>query len=217
MVSSEKVIPEHPLPVARLQEMWKTLADRYFQGKLPPIRIEWSSRLTASTGLFVSRVGPRSRWVPVAFRRGASRVIRLSAPLLKEESVEEIRRTLAHEMIHQWEFDIRKRHPSHGMDFRRMMKRMNEDGLQVRVQHDLESALEKLNRYAWQCVDCGLAYYRHRRTIYPARHICSRCHGSLVEVPLSFAQSSSVREIVTSASHTPGNDRTPPVQLRFDF
>ncbi len=217
VVSSVNVVIEHPLPVGQLQEMWKALADRYFHGKLPPIRIEWSSRLTASTGLFVSQVGPRNRWVSPTFRQGASRVIRLSAPLLQEESVEEIRRTLAHEMIHQWEFDIRKRRPSHGDDFRRMMQRMNEDGLQVRVQHDLESALDKLNRYAWQCVDCGLAYYRHRRTIYPARHMCSRCHGSLVEVPLSSDTGSSVRKTLTSASHAPKEDRTPPVQLRFDF
>ena len=37
--------------------------------------------------------------------------------------------TLAHEMIHQWEFDIRKRRPSHGPLFREMMERMNEAGL----------------------------------------------------------------------------------------
>ena len=189
--STDSVLVNQPLSCEQLQDMWKALDSLYFGGRLPSIRIEWSTRLTASSGLFVSQVGPRNRWVTQGFRHGEARVIRLSAPLLCEQSHEEIRRTLAHEMIHQWEYDVRKRRPSHGEDFRRMMDRMNMDGLQVRVRHDLEEGLEKLNRYAWQCVECGLTYYRHRRTIVPSRHICSRCHGILVEIPVGQGKDSS--------------------------
>ena len=58
-------------------------------------------------------------------------MIRLSAQLLSGQSEAELQGTLAHEMIHQWEFDIRKRYPSHGPTFREKMERMNEAGLGI--------------------------------------------------------------------------------------
>ncbi len=168
--------------------MWQDLACRFFENRLPAIRIEWSSRLTASAGLFVSQVGPRSRWVSSAYRHGEARVIRLSAPLLRGQPEAELVSTLAHEMIHQWEFDIRKRRPSHGPTFREMMDRMNEEGLTITVRHQLNETVDALNRYAWQCIRCGMEYHRQRRTIVPSRHLCSRCRGGLVEVSLKGVQ-----------------------------
>jgi len=162
--------------------MWQSLAHRFFENRLPRITIEWSTRLTASAGMFVSQVGPRSLWVSRDYRQGAARVIRLSAPLLRNQPEEELLRTLAHEMIHQWQFDIRKHRPSHGAEFREMMHRMNVEGLGITVCHRLETAVKPWNRYAWQCLQCGMAYHRQRRTIIPTRHICSRCRGKLVEV-----------------------------------
>jgi len=164
--------------------MWQNLAHRFFENRLPLITIEWSSRLTASAGMFVSQVGPRSLWVLRDYRQGAARVIRLSAPLLRDQPEEELRRTLAHEMIHQWQFDIRKHRPSHGAEFREMMNRMNAEGLGVSVRHRLETAVALRIRFAWRCLQCGMAYHRQRRTIIPSRHICSRCRGKLVEVEL---------------------------------
>ena len=162
--------------------MWQSLAHRFFDNRLPLITIEWSTRLTASAGLFLSRVGPRSLWVSSAYRHGAARVIRLSAPLLREQPQDELWRTLAHEMIHQWQFDIRKHRPSHGAEFQEMMHRMNREGLGITVRHRLDTAVQLLNRYAWRCLRCGMAYHRQRRTISPSRHMCSRCQGKLIEV-----------------------------------
>jgi len=172
------------VPLSHLQTMWQHLASQFFENRLPAITIEWSSRLTASTGLFVSQVGPRSRWVSAAYRHGDARVIRLSAPLLRGQPEAELLETLAHEMIHQWEFDIRKRHPSHGPTFREMMDRMNAEGLGITIRHQLDETVAMWNRYAWQCIRCGMAYHRQRRTIVPSRHLCSRCRGALVEVTL---------------------------------
>ncbi|HNP28575.1 MAG TPA: SprT-like domain-containing protein [Nitrospirales bacterium] len=172
------------VPLEEVQAIWQSLAHRFFENRLPLITIEWSTRLTASAGLFVSRIGPRSRWVSGENRQGAARVIRLSAPLLGDQPEEELRRTLAHEMIHQWQFDIRRHRPSHGAEFREMMHRMNVAGLGVTIRHKLDVAVQSHNRYAWQCVQCGMAYHRQRRTIIPGRHICSRCRGKLVEVVL---------------------------------
>lgn len=167
-----------------VQAMWQNLAHRFFENRLPRITIEWSTRLTASAGLFVSQVGPRSVWVSPDYRQGAARIIRLSAPLLRNQPEEELWRILAHEMIHQWQFDIRKHRPSHGAEFREMMQRMNAEGLGVTVRHRLETAVKLRIRFSWRCLRCGMAYHRQRRTIIPSRHICSRCRGRLVEVEL---------------------------------
>jgi len=107
--------------------------------------------------------------------------------LLRDQPKEELWRTLAHEMIHQWQFDIRKHRPSHGADFRKMMHRMNAEGLGVSVRHQLATAVQLRIRFAWQCLQCGMAYHRQRRTIIPSRHICSRCRGKLVEVEFQQA------------------------------
>lgn len=199
--------------------MWQRLNSRFFERRLPVISIEWSSRLTASTGLFVSQVGPRSRWVSWAYRHGEARVIRLSAPLLREQPEAELERTLAHEMIHQWEFDIRKRRPSHGPTFREMMNRMNEEGLGITIRHQLNEHVAMWNRYAWECIRCGMAYHRQRRTIVPSRHLCSRCRGALVEVTVERSQIAKPAALIESCSEERelSNESLPPPQLRFNF
>ena len=165
---------------AYLQRLWTDLNLRHFGGGLPSIEIVWSRRLTASAGLFVSRGGPRVPAIGVRQRR-----IRLSAPLLRDASdraEREILATLAHEMIHQWQYDILKRRPNHGPDFRRKMGEMNLVGLGITVRHDLTEAVRRLTRDAWQCLSCGRTYERQRRTIEPRRHRCGGCRGKLQEL-----------------------------------
>ncbi len=188
MTSSSPGSCQNLVPLPHLQVMWHDLAVRFFENRLPSITIEWSARLTASAGLFVSQVGPRSRWVSASYRHGDARVIRLSSALLCGEPEDELQRTLAHEMIHQWEFDIRKRRPSHGLIFREMMDRMNAEGLGIAIRHQLNANVQAWNRYAWQCVHCGMAYHRQRRTIVPSRHLCGRCRGPLAEVSVEQSQ-----------------------------
>jgi predicted SprT family Zn-dependent metalloprotease len=127
--------------------------------------------------MFVSRVGPRT---PEA--GSARRCIRLSVPLLQHPSratEQELLGTLAHEMIHQWQFDILKRRPNHGPDFRRKMVEMNRKGLGVTISHALDEAVLALAKYAWRCLGCGKVYQRQRRTIRPSRHRCGCCRGAL--------------------------------------
>jgi predicted SprT family Zn-dependent metalloprotease len=153
----------------------------------------------------------------VAYRHGDARVIRLSAPLLRGQPEAELIGTLAHEMIHQWEFDIRKRHPSHGPTFREMMDRMNEEGLGITIRHQLNENVEAWNRYAWRCIRCGMAYHRQRRTIVPSRHLCSRCRGVLVEIPLEQSKISHPEMLVEPRLDTQFNEALLPQQLGFDF
>jgi len=175
-----------PVPVDHLQTLWKSLANSYFSNRLPPIRIEWSSRLTASTGLFVSHVGPRSRDLIWGDQRGSARLIRLSAPLLQHQPESEIMRTLAHEMIHQWQYDVKRCRATHGPEFLKFMARMNRDGLGITIRHSLNQQVEAFSKYAWQCTKCGESYRRQRRSLSPSRHRCGSCYGSLREVSLDF-------------------------------
>lgn len=171
-----------------LQTRWTELNRRYFRQALPPIHILWSSRLTASMGVFFSRSGPRARTTNGGSLAPERRVIRLSLPLFRQLDASrppgdgELMSTLAHEMIHQWQYDILKRRPNHGADFRRMMHRMNQDGLGITVYHSLGTEADTFARYIWQCQQCGYVYRRQRRTIQPRRHQCGACRGPLKEV-----------------------------------
>ena len=200
--------------------MWQNLSSRFFENRLPVITIEWSSRLTASTGLFVSQVGPRSRWVSAAYRHGDARVIRLSALLLRGQPEAELFGTLAHEMIHQWQYDVRKRRPSHGENFYQKMAMMNRDGLGITMYHSLTQEVEAFTRYEWRCQSCGQGYRRQRRTISPARHRCSECLGSLKEVRLLPKELSAVRVRGGVHSDVRGDRKegsASPLQLSFAF
>jgi predicted SprT family Zn-dependent metalloprotease len=181
--------PSPALPsVEQLQARWRELNARYFRDVLPPIELIWSRRLTSSAGMFVSRVGPRARAGDCTDSRYGRRQIRLSSPLLQRLSEDilqaerEIVGTLAHEMIHQWQFDVLKRRPNHGPDFARKMAAMNRDGLGITVCHRYDEAVRAFATHAWQCRRCGKVYERQRRTIRPSRHRCGACLGQLREV-----------------------------------
>ena len=162
--------------------------------------------------MFLSQVGPRSQRVSWAHRHGAARVIRLSAPLLIHQPEAEIVRTLAHEMIHQWQYDIKKCRPTHGPEFLKIMARMNRDGLGVAIRHSLNHQVEAFTKYVWQCMNCGESYRRQRRSISPKRHRCGTCHGSLREVPVGFSEDSQM-VIPPLRSGRGEHESTPPKQL----
>ncbi|RMH03370.1 MAG: M48 family peptidase [Nitrospirae bacterium] len=206
-----------PMDLETLQAYWQLLNATYFDNRLPPIEICWSTRLTASTGLFVGQAEPSNSGTTRTFRAGGNRQvrpirqIRLSLPLLQGQPLEEIRNTLAHEMIHQWQFDIQKHRPTHGPEFRQFMARMNQDGLHITVYHTLTQAVEALTRYTWQCASCGHAYHRQRKTLSPKRHRCGVCLGPLREVRLDRPATEAQHILRKSAQ------RGAPVQLTFNF
>lgn len=193
-----------------LLTIWTDLNRRYFQGTLPPIPIEWSRRLTSSAGMFVCRIGPRQPLARTTEAPTRRRCIRLSAVLLKPnnpDSSHETVMTLAHEMIHQWQYDILKRRPNHGADFRRMMGQMNRDGLGITIYHSLGKEVAALAKYAWRCQHCGCLYQRQRRTIQPRRHFCGACRGPLRELPA----------VVPASTAEPAHTSAAGPQLGFPF
>jgi predicted SprT family Zn-dependent metalloprotease len=206
-----------PLNSEQLIALWSDLNRRYFDGILPPIHLTWSRRLTSSVGMFVSRGGPRaSRWDP-APPRPPRREIRLSLPLLTPlmsrhaYGENELVSTLAHEMIHQWQYDILKRRPNHGPDFLRKMTEMNRDGsLAITIYHSLQKEVLALARFAWRCRQCGRIYRRQRRTIQPRRHHCGSCRGSLQEL-------GPVSRVTINSQPAPSRLPLHFVQLSFTF
>jgi predicted SprT family Zn-dependent metalloprotease len=178
-----------PVTAQHLIRIWSELNDRYFASLLPPIDLVWSRRLTSSVGMFVSHRGPRPRLNQDGLRHPTKREIRLSLPLLQQAAQssaygeQEIVNTLAHEMIHQWQYDILKRRPNHGPDFLSKMTEMNRAGaLAITIYHSLQKEVLALTRFAWRCRQCGRVYQRQRRTIQPRRHHCGICRGALQEL-----------------------------------
>lgn len=170
-----------------LQARWQDLNIRYFSDSLRPIDIVWSRRLTSSVGMFACREGPRT--VSSSTLAHQRREIRLSLPLFEQLAArtpyaeQELLNTLAHEMIHQWQFDVLKRRPDHGLEFLRKMAQMNRSGeVAVTTYHTLEKEVMALSKFAWRCQDCGRLYRRHRRTIQPKRHHCGSCRGQLQQL-----------------------------------
>ena len=210
-----------PLSALQLIDMWHDLNSRYFDGTLPPIALVWSTRLTSSVGMFVSGAGPRSSWGDNATPKSPKREIRLSVPLLTPLlartpfGTNELVRTVAHEMIHQWQYDILKRRPNHGPDFLRKMREMNRDGaLAITVYHALKQEVQALSRFAWRCGRCWRIYRRQRRTIHPPRHHCGSCRGALHEV-----SSADLARPAPSATRAirPCRPSELPGQLELDF
>ena len=222
MIYRESSCP--PLSTERLQNVWRDLNGQYFGGDLPSIAIVWSRRLTSSVGMFVSRRGPRPRLDRDGLRPPTKREIRLSLPLLQqvvrrsEYGEQEIMSTLAHEMIHQWQYDILKRKPNHGATFLRKMTEMNRDGsLAITLYHSLQKEVLAFTRFAWRCRQCGRVYRRQRRTIQPRRHHCGICRGSLQELVGSVSRISSHSERSFHATVPSSQHPLKPLQLSFTF
>ncbi|TKB79551.1 MAG: hypothetical protein E8D45_04035 [Nitrospira sp.] len=182
---------DRPLNASQMQTHWTDLNARFFGSRLPPITIEWSRRLTSSVGLFSSRMGPRVKRPSFPSASAPRRLIRLSLPLLGRlasqtpSAEQEILNTLAHEMIHQWQYDILKRRPDHGLDFLRKMTEINRSGLVgITLYHGLDEQVQAMARYRWRCRQCGRDYHRVRRTIREHRHRCGVCRGHLQALSL---------------------------------
>lgn len=167
---------------------WHSLNQQFFHLRLLPIPILWSRRLTSSLGVFV---GYRRNWPSILSKkpgRADQCLIRLSIPLFQNLTTtplladKVLRETVAHEMIHQWQFQVLREMPNHGASFRQLMHHMNAANLAVRVYHRYAPQTNRPIRFVWACQNCGLRYPRQRRSINPRRHRCGRCHGILAQI-----------------------------------
>jgi len=150
----------------------------------------------------------------VGYHRGARRKTRSHEIGISEVCVghtNTLLRTMAHEMIHQWQFDVLCRRPNHGAEFCRVMARMNLDGLGITIRHSLDRAVQALTKYTWRCTECGCEYHRQRKTIRPRRHRCGACLGKLRELPRVVEES-----YVVSTGSAMSSSESPPARAVTD-
>jgi len=169
-------MPTPSVTTQYLNQDWRELNDRYFGAHCcRSSRLEPAADLLV--GMFVGRRGPATA-ESGRYSRSHHTEIRLSLPLLQqadqtsEYGVQEIVNTLAHEMIHQWQYDNLKRRPNHRTGpFLRKNDRAESDGaLAITIYHSLQNEVLAFTRFTWRCRRCGHLYRRQRRTIQPNRH-----------------------------------------------
>ena len=84
--------------------------------------------------------------------------VRLSRPLLRYRSYNELLETLLHELIHAWLFVTKTRHTrndgadGHGPDFiDKMLEINNVTGLSLSVYHRFVDEVDKARKHVWLC------------------------------------------------------------------
>jgi hypothetical protein len=154
-----------------LQSLYDELNTLYFEGELPPCRIQWSRRLTRAAGNINVR----------------EKVIKLSVPLLvdayratnlfpPEYSIcgvrcdnfqSATREILKHEMIHLW-LHVRGLPSGHTDEFRRKARQIG----QPKTRHGIALPAPK-SGWIYSCAHCGHEFSRRRR--YGRAVACAQC------------------------------------------
>lgn len=140
------VDPEWELidPIPDIHVLFQTFNNKFFQGCLACVELEWSKRMYQCAGICYSRGN----------RHYMSCTIRLSEPLLKLRSRKELIETLLHEMIHAWNFirGIREENGGHGKNFLSKMNEINRmAGTNITVYHTFHDEVELYKTHWWRC------------------------------------------------------------------
>jgi predicted SprT family Zn-dependent metalloprotease len=122
------------------RELFMLYDDLYFHGLLGCVELVWSTRMTLCAGLCCYKDGLIT--------------IKLSEPLLKFRSVEDMKETLLHEMIHafMWVTGTESGRDGHGSAFLEMMELINlQTGLSVTVRHSFTDEVDHYRTHIWLC------------------------------------------------------------------
>ncbi|RHZ51268.1 hypothetical protein Glove_481g94 [Diversispora epigaea] len=131
--------PSEPNP--DLHALFITFNQQYFLGSLQSVEVRWSNKMTLCAGL-------------CHYQSGGYCSIRLSEPLLKYRTREDMIETLLHEMIHAYLFVTKnnKNHDAHGPEFLEQMKRINEAaGTNITVYHNFHEEVNHYRTHIWKC------------------------------------------------------------------
>lgn len=114
----------------------------YFSDLLGCISVSWSEKMTSCAGVFSVVHG-----IPK---------IRLSEPLLKFRTLNELKETLLHEMIHAYcfvkNFDMSDDLSGHGFHFKKKMNEINKvTGLNITIYHSFHDEVDFYKKYVWRC------------------------------------------------------------------
>jgi predicted SprT family Zn-dependent metalloprotease len=130
-------------PVEELYSLFDRINWQYFDGALPPVKIEYSNRMTSA-----------GSYTP------ARRVIKIGCKyhMLFPDELED---TLKHEMIHI-------RHFRHDAAFKAEARRI---GASLKARS--HPSLQKPPKYVYVCPECGQRYPRHKRLVMASCGRCS--------------------------------------------
>ncbi|ERN08325.1 sprT-like domain-containing protein Spartan isoform X1 [Amborella trichopoda] len=127
----------------------------YFGDSLRACSVTWSSkRMTLCAGV-------------CCFLKGGGCEIRLSEPLLKLRSSDDLKNTLLHEMIHAylWLHTKNQDHNDHGAHFQKLMRGINSSsvddhqrpvgGYKITIYHSFHAEVDSYRVHHWMCQSCG--------------------------------------------------------------
>jgi hypothetical protein len=92
----------------------------------------------------------------IFYKKEFEYIIRLSEPLLKFRTKQEIKETLIHEMIHAWveiqNLDQSDDKGGHGYNFQHKMYEINKStGFNITVRHSFHDEVDYYKKYIWRC------------------------------------------------------------------
>ncbi|KAI7858579.1 SprT-like family-domain-containing protein [Circinella umbellata] len=128
-------------PTPDLHELFLAFDQQYFKGQLASVEVKWSKRMTLCAGI-------------CEYQPGGYVVIKLSEPLLKFRSREDMVNTLLHEMIHALLFIQMKisDHDGHGPEFLQHANRINKSAkTNITVYHNFHDEVEHYRTHVWLC------------------------------------------------------------------
>ncbi|CAM0136795.1 unnamed protein product [Umbelopsis sp. WA50703] len=129
-------------PTPDIHALFRAFDHQYFFGMLKMVELKWSKRMTLCAGVcsYQSRAGFCS--------------IRLSEPLLKFRTREDLIDTLLHEMIHALLFVTQNNtdHDGHGPQFLMHAARINKAaGTSISVYHNFRDEVNYHRTHVWKC------------------------------------------------------------------
>ena len=158
-VKAEKLVTKNVLKENKavmnedIHDLFTIYDQTFFRGDLEgKVLLEWSKRMTQCAGIcYLDQATRRSG-------KGLFCIVRLSLPLLKYRSMNELYETLLHELIHAWLFLTKNKHErndghdGHGPDFLVKMREINDmTGLKLSVYHTFSEEVEQARGHVWLC------------------------------------------------------------------
>lgn len=131
-------------PTPDVHSLFSAFDNKFFQGRLKCVTLEWSKRMYSCAGICYSN---RNRF-------GMAVTIRLSEPLLKLRSRKDLVETLLHEMIHAYcsVLGIREGNGGHGPNFKKIMHGINKvAGTNITVYHSFHDEVDVYKTHWWRC------------------------------------------------------------------
>ncbi len=147
------------------------------------VKIIWSKKLNSTAG--------RANWKRETIKSSSTSLdgkpiyrhhaaIELAEKVIDDE--DRLLNVIAHEFCHLANFMVTnvKTNP-HGKEFKawaaKCSRHFGDRGIEVTTKHSY--AIDY--KYIWECVNCGIEFKRHSKSIDPARHQCGSCKSKLVQ------------------------------------